>query len=72
MEKHPIDQPYVPTGEQIQRACEKIRRSWSERQRREREVTRYRDVQVPHYSLSSLAVDVPGLDDERGATPSWY
>jgi hypothetical protein len=65
MNKHHIDPPYVPTGEQIQRLCEKIQRSWSERQRREREVPGDRKVQVPCYSVSHLAVDVFALEDER-------
>ncbi len=72
MDKHPIHQPLIPTREQIRRSCEKIQRSWSERQRREREVTRYRELEVPCYSVSSLAVDVPSLEDERGATKSWH
>ena len=68
MDKHHVNQPYVPTREQIQRLCEKIQRSWSEPQRREREVPRPRELQVPCYTVSSLAVDLTGLEDERETT----
>lgn len=72
MEKHHMNTPYIPTREQIRRSCEKIQRSWSECQRREREVTRNPELTVPRYSVSSLAVNVPGLEDERGIATSWH
>jgi hypothetical protein len=63
MDRHHINPPYFPIRKQIQRACEKIRRSWSELQRREREVTGNGKLQVP-CPVRSFAVDVPGLEDE--------
>ncbi len=59
MDKHHVNQPYVPTREQIQRLCETIQRSWSEHQRREWEVPKTRELQVPCYSVSHLAIDLP-------------
>jgi hypothetical protein len=63
MHNHNPNHPYLPSRRQIQRSCRSIQSTWSEHQRREREVGANREVQVPLYSVSSLGVDL--LDFEQ-------
>lgn len=62
--------PYLPTRKEIQRCCHRIQRSWTEHQRRERQVAGCRDVQVLFYSVASLGIDILSFEQDELETAS--
>jgi hypothetical protein len=55
MSTHKRTKRYLPTAEQIHRECALIQRTWSERQRRNRQARRNAPVEIPLYSAISLS-----------------